>query len=192
MRSKMAAPSRKLRSICIPVLLSVTLLVISILILAFTAFKPKRPTIAVDSVSLLDLNISLDAARLSVDLNLSLLLDLSVENPNKVAFEYSYSTAVVSYRGEELGEAPIPAGRLPADRTEKMNLTLTMMADRLLAKSELFSDAISGEVPINIFTRLSGIVKVIGVFKIHVVASSSCDLTIGIGNRSIEDQKCHY
>lgn len=186
----MAAPSTKLlRNICIAILLCLILTVILILILAFTVFKPKRPIIAVDSVSLLDLNVSLVSG---VDLNLSLMVDLSVENPNKVAFEYSQSTAVVSYRGEEVGEAPIPAGRLSAEGTEKMNLTLTMMADRMLAKSEVFSDVVSGKLPISTFARLSGKVKVIGVFKIHVVASSSCDLTIDITNGSIGDQQCQY
>lgn len=188
----MADSNRKRRSICLAVLLTLTLLVILIVVLAFTVFKPKKPVITVDSVSLLHLNLSLDAARLGVDLNLTLAVDLSVQNPNKVAFEYSDSTATVSYRGEEVGEAPIPAGRLPADGTEKMNLTLTMMADRLLSKSELFSDVVAGGVPISTFARLSGKVKVIGIFKIGVVASSYCDLTIDVKNNSVGNQQCEY
>ncbi|XP_023007254.1 uncharacterized protein LOC111499794 [Cucurbita maxima] len=188
----MAALNRKRRNICIAVLLSLIVLVILILILAFTVFKPKQPTITVDSVSLLDLNISLNAARFGVDLNLTLIVQLTVENPNKVAFQHSDGTAVVSYRGEEVAEAPIPSGRLSPDGTEKMNLTLTMMADRLLAKSELFSDVIAGELPISTFARLAGKMTVIGVFKIRVVALSSCDLTIDIRNRSVEDQRCEY
>ncbi|XP_022149721.1 uncharacterized protein LOC111018077 [Momordica charantia] len=120
------------------------------------------------------------------------MVDLSVRNPNKVAFKYSDGTAVIRYRGEEFGEAPIPAGRLAADGTQGMNLSLTMIADRLLAKPELFPDVVAGELPISTYARLSGKVTVIGVFKIHVVASTACDFAVDIKNRSIGDQQCHY
>ena len=119
-------------------------------------------------------------------------MDLTVQNPNKVGFEYSESTAVVIYRGEKVGEAPIPGGRLPGKGTEKMNLTLTIMGDRMLGKSEVFSDVVSGQLPISTFARLPGKVKVMNVLKIHVVASTSCDLIIDVKNESFGDQLCQY
>ncbi|XP_008465308.2 uncharacterized protein LOC103502964 [Cucumis melo] len=186
----MAAPASKLlRNFCITLVLSLILLVVLVLVLAFTVFKPQRPIIVVDSVSLLDLNVALTDG---VDLNLSINVDLTVENPNKVAFEYSKSTAVVIYRGEKVGEAPIPGGRLPGKGTEKMNLTLTIMGERMLGRSEVFSDVVSGQLSISTLARLAGKVKVMGVVKIHVVASTSCDLIIDVKNGSFGDQLCQF
>ncbi|XP_022156243.1 uncharacterized protein LOC111023175 [Momordica charantia] len=189
-----AARSRRRRNICIGASLgALLLLVILILILAFTVFKARRPITAINSVALADLAVSLDIARVAVDINVTLIAAVAVTNPNKVGFSYSNSTALLNYRGELVGEAPIPAGRIDADQSKDMNITLTIMADRLLSKSAaVFSDVVAGSMPLNTYTRISGRVKILGIFKIHVVSTTSCDLTIDISSRKIGDQQCNY
>ncbi|KAI4355964.1 hypothetical protein L6164_000019 [Bauhinia variegata] len=189
----MKSESVKRRNTCLAVTAAVVIaIVLIIVILAFTVFKAKRPVSTVDSVKLENLHVGLDIAQLRVDLNVTLKVDVSVENPNKVGFKYSGSAAQLNYRGQMIGEAPIPAGDISPGEKTGMNLTLTIMADRLLSNSQLFSDVTSGELPVNTFVRLSGKVRVLGFIKFHVVSSSSCDVTVNISNRTIGDQVCHY
>ncbi|KAJ7961024.1 Late embryogenesis abundant protein [Quillaja saponaria] len=167
-------------------------IVLLIVILAFTVFKAKRPVNTVDSVTLQDLNVGLDVTRLRVDLNLTLDVDLTVKNPNKVGFKYSNTTALLNYKGQLIGEAPIPEDKISAGEKKGMNLTLTILADRLLSNSELYSDVLSGKLTMNVMVRIKGKVNILSIFKIHVVSSSSCDVTINLSNRSIADQVCQY
>ncbi|XVE84450.1 hypothetical protein DITRI_Ditri17bG0015100 [Diplodiscus trichospermus] len=183
---------RKCRNICFGVMGVLIFIIILIIILAFTVFKAKKPVTAIDSVSLTDLKVSLDLARLQVVLNASLDVDLSIKNPNKVGFKYTDSSAQVNYRGQQIGEVPIPAGKISADETKPMNLTLILMADRLISDSKFFSDALGGELPLNTFAKISGKANVLNLFKIHVDSSTSCDFIIFLSNRTVGDQDCKY
>lgn len=182
--------SRRGRTICLSVLALVLALGIIILILALTVFKAKRPVTTVHSVSLRDLNFSLDIARLAVALNVTVDADLDIRNPNRVGFKYTDSTALLKYRGEVVGEVPIPAGKISAHQTTPMNITLTVMADRLLSNPALYSDIMSGTLLFQTYTRISGHVHIL--FKVHVVSYTTCDLYVDVSSRSLANQTCHY
>lgn len=183
---------RKLRNLCVGLTVVVVVIIILIVILAFTVFKPKHPVSTIDSIALDDLSLSMDIAALRIHLNVSLDVDLSIRNPNKVGFKYSNSSALLNYRGKLVGEAPIPAGKISSGETSPMNLTLTLMADRFLSDSQLISDATAGELPLNTFVKLSGKVIVFSIFKFHLVSTTSCDFTVFIPNRSVGNQQCQY
>ncbi|XP_021291022.1 uncharacterized protein LOC110421700 [Herrania umbratica] len=183
---------RKCRNICFAVIAVLLFIIILIVILAFTVFKAKRPVTTIDSVSLANLKFSLDVVRLQVLLNATLDVDLTIKNPNKVGFKYTDSSAQLNYRGQQVGEVPIPAGKMPADAAAPMNLTLTLMADRLVSDSKFFSDVSGGELPLNAFARIPGKVNVLNLFKIHVVSSTSCDFTVFLSNATVGDQDCKY
>ncbi|KAI3473067.1 hypothetical protein Pfo_030359, partial [Paulownia fortunei] len=160
------------------------------LILGLTVFKAKRPVTTVNSVSLDDLDFSVDIARLRVLLNVTLGVGISVNNPNRVGFKYTNSTAFLRYRGNDVGEVPVPSGKIGARDTRSLNLTLTLMADRLLSNSALYSDVISGTLPFQTYIRIAGKVRIL--FNIHVVTYTTCDLEINLANRTLSNQKCHY
>ncbi|XVF65720.1 hypothetical protein PTKIN_Ptkin09bG0272200 [Pterospermum kingtungense] len=183
---------RKRRNICFGMMGVLIFIVILILILAFTVFKPKHPIITTNSVSLSNLRFSVDLARLRVFLNATLDVDLWIRNPNKVGLKYTDSSAQLNYRGQQVGEAPIPAGKISADETVPMNLTLTVMADRLVSDSRFFSDVSGGQLALNAFAKVSGKVNILKIFKIHVISSSSCDVTVFLFNSSVGDQDCKY
>ena len=183
----------KRRNICLGVTAAVILLIfLLLLILGLTVFKPKQPTTTVDSTSISDLKVSFDAARLRVDVNLTLDVDLSIKNPNKVSVKYKNSSAFLNYRGQVVGEAPIPAGKILADKTQPLNVTVTVMADRLLSDSQLFSDLRAGAIPFNTLTKISGKASIFNLFNVHITSTSTCDLLVFVSNRTIGDQKCKY
>ncbi|CAH2064167.1 unnamed protein product [Thlaspi arvense] len=177
------------RKICICVTLLILLLIfLVILVLALTLFKPKRPITTIDSVTVERLRASVDALNFKVVVNLTLHVDLSLKNPNRVGFSYGPSSALLNYRGQLIGEAPLPASRLAPQKTQPMNLTLTLMADRLLSESQLLSDVMGGVIPLNTFVKISGKVSVLNIFKFKVQSSSSCDLIISVPNRNVTSQ----
>ncbi|KAL4271978.1 hypothetical protein GQ457_13G018010 [Hibiscus cannabinus] len=183
---------RKWRTISFTLIGVLVFIIILIIILAFTVFKAKRPVTTIDDVSLRDLNFSVNLARLQVLLNATVDVDLSITNPNKVGFKFKDSNAELNYRGQQVGEVPIPAGKISADETLPMNVTLTLMADRLISDAKFFSDVMSGELPLSTRTEIPGKVNVMNLFRIRVVSTSSCDFTVFLFNSSVGDQSCKY
>ncbi|TKY69019.1 Late embryogenesis abundant protein [Spatholobus suberectus] len=188
----MKVGSGKGRKVCLTVTGVVIAIVLLIVILALTVFKAKHPVTTVESVKLEDFHVGLDIAKLKVDLNVTLDVDVSVKNPNKVGFKYSDSTAHLNYRGQLIGEVPVPAGEISSGETKGFNLTVTIMADRLLSDSQLYSDVTSGTLPLNTFVKISGKVSILGSIKVHVVSSTSCDFAINISTRAVGNQECQY
>jgi len=180
------------RNICLVVIAVILGLVLLMVILGLTVFKGKHPVTTVNSVALKDLNFDLNFAKLGVYLNVTLDVNLSIKNPNKVGFQYTNSSALLNYRGQVVGEAPIPASKISADQTATMNLTLTILADRLISNSNLYSDIISGTLPLSTFTRISGKVHILKIIKIHVVSYTTCDINIAVQKRSVTNQTCQY
>ena len=163
--------------------------VITAVILSQTVFKPKRPVTTVISVSLEHFDASiLGGARL----NVTVRVDLSIRNPNRLGFQYRPSTAVLKYRGDQVGEAEIPGGVISGGGTAAMNLTLTVMADRLLSRPEAIADVATGNLPLSAVTRITGKVKVLGVFKLRVVSVTSCEFNVDVLGRRVLGRRCTY
>lgn len=182
--------SRKCRNICLAVTAVVLVATVVLVILCLTVFKARDPETTINSVVLKDLDVALNIPRRGVDVNLTLDVDLSVKNPNKVGFKYKNGSALFNYRGELVGQALIGSGEISADQTNPMNVTLTIMADRFLDKSELFSDVVAGTLPLNTLTKVWGKVVIFGIFKVHVISTSSCDFSINMSNKTVGEQKC--
>nr|XP_009779595.1 PREDICTED: uncharacterized protein LOC104228762 isoform X2 [Nicotiana sylvestris] len=127
--------SRRGRNCCFICLAVLLLLGLLFLILGLTVFKAKKPVTTVNSVSLRDMDFSVDIVRLQVHLNVTLQADLSVTNPNRVGFKYDSTSAILQYKGQVIGDAPIPDGEIGSRETRPMNITLSVMADRLLSDS---------------------------------------------------------
>ncbi|VFQ69660.1 unnamed protein product [Cuscuta campestris] len=186
--SKTAA--RRRRTACLAFGAAAVLVALILVVLGFTVFKPKKPTTTVESVSLSDFNFSIDLLPPAVHINLTLDARVAVRNPNRVGFKYDNSSVLLKYRGEDVGDAPIPAGKIGARQTIPMNVTITVMADRLLSNGKLLSDVSGGTVPLSTYTRITGTVRIL--FKIHVKSVSTCDLSIDVGSRSVAKQNCEY
>ncbi|CAF2169671.1 unnamed protein product [Brassica rapa] len=178
--------------ICVSLLILLLLIFIVLLVLGLTLFKPKNPTATVDSVAVERLRTSVDVLNLKANLNLTLNAHLALKNPNRVGFSFGATSALLNYKGQLVGEAPLPANRVGPQKTLRMNVTLTLMADRLLSESQVFSDVMSGSIPVNAFVKVAGKVSVFNMFKIKVKSSASCDVTISVSSRNVTSQHCKY
>ncbi|KAJ4963578.1 hypothetical protein NE237_023517 [Protea cynaroides] len=161
-----------------------------LLILGLTLFKAKDVTITVNSVTVKNLHYSLEPPpSIKAYLNATLLLDMSVHNPNKGSFKYNNGSAKIDYNGELVGEAMIPAGDIPSDGTVEITTTVTLMADRLLSDSNFYSDMVYGSIPFSVYTRIAGKVKIL-IFKKHIVTHTSCYIALDIHTGKVTDTQC--
>ncbi|XP_044491526.1 uncharacterized protein LOC123215474 [Mangifera indica] len=181
--------NRKRRNICIVLGLTLILLILTIVILSFTVFKAKDPVITVDSVALDYLSVHLDIARVTVNINLTVAVNLTIDNPNKVGMKYNNTTSTLIYRGEEVGEIPIPAGEVSADESVHMSVLVTVMADRFMSNSQVFNDVVAGSLSLSSYTKITGKVSIFKIFKVHVTTVSECSFTVFISNRTTSDEQ---
>ncbi|KAG9443370.1 hypothetical protein H6P81_014710 [Aristolochia fimbriata] len=154
-QSNYLAKIRKRRKVFLGVA-AFLIFVLIVLVLALTVFKPKHAITTVKSAKLAGMKAAINVPNMGLDLNVTLDLDILVKNPNHASFKYTNSVALLYYKGMEIGEAEIPAGKILSEETLEMNVTLNVLADRLLSNSDAYSDVTSGQVQVQTSTRISG------------------------------------
>ncbi|KAJ6846789.1 uncharacterized protein M6B38_283280 [Iris pallida] len=186
--------SRRRLRICVLVTVAVLIsLFLLILILALTVFRPRHAVTTVESVRLAGLNAGFSLPNLSLDLNLTLLLSVAVYNPNRVSFRYADGgSADLRYRDRLVGEAVIPPGGIGSRGSAHLDVTLTVLAGRLIGDSEVYADLAGGSVALVTYTTLPGRVSVLGIIRKHLVSYTTCDVTVDVRNRTVSSSDCRY
>lgn len=158
------------------------------LVLAFTVFHIRDPMVRMNALTLTNLKISEGA--LSQDVNVTLIADVFVKNPNAATFRYDNSTTTIYYHGATVGEARIPSGKAKARRTVRLNMTVDIIPSKVLAVQNLRSDLSLGQLNVSSYTKITGRVKVLNIVNKHVVVDMNCTITYNILSQGIQNQNC--
>jgi LEA14-like dessication related protein len=169
------------------------LLVIVIVILVFTVFKVKDPKVTTNEVQLT--NFDVNAGNLlagQIKINMTMVVNMSIKNSNRASFRLGNSTTTVYYRGISVADAQIPPGIvIKARKTSGLNVTVDVMADRLVSSPNLLGDVTKGEMIMSTYSVIPGRVKMLFIKK-HVEVKMNCTMTINISKRGIEDLNCKH
>lgn len=172
-------------------LLTVTAIVI--VILGFTVFKKKDPTITVNSVSITGVSPKIDFLTFSFDFNLTLSVDSTVHNPNRVTFKHYPGTVDIFYKDTEIGYVNIDEGTVPGRGLEEVKSNLTLTLDSFAHVNltmALISDLMGDEISFNTTARIPGKVMILGFIKKDVVATADCHIVIAIPELNINERTC--
>ncbi|XP_058100186.1 late embryogenesis abundant protein At1g64065-like [Magnolia sinica] len=165
------------------------ILAIVILVLALTVFRVRDPDMTLNSIIIDRMKFNKETTS-NPSINMTLKADVSIKNPNIASFKFGNSTTLIYYRGTSVGQAYTPAGKASAKRTLQMNVTIDVLADRLIGDMDLYKDLISGSLQVNSHTKIGGRVNLLNIFKRHVDVEMNCNITVSLNNNAISDQKC--
>lgn len=175
---------------CIAITASIFVIVlIALAVIGYTVIRPKQAIITVDSVDLDGLDVGFDVLDFGIRLNATVALNISVTNPNRAGFEYENGTAHLYYQSVLVGEAVIPKGDIGPGETVKTFFRLTILADKIVTIGKLYSEVMEGKLSMFTATTIPGKV-VIMWFKYPMLVLSSCDLTIGFADRTVQKSNC--
>lgn len=168
----------------------VLILAAVIVILIFTVLRVKDPIIKMNGVTVTRLELINNTAIPKPGVNMSLIANVSVKNPNVASFKYSNTTTTLFYHGAVVGEARGPPGKAKPQRTMQMNITVDIITDRLVSSPNLQADVNSGLLAMSSYSRIPGRVKILHIIKKHVVVKMNCTFRVNISSEAIQEQKC--
>ncbi|KAF1863391.1 hypothetical protein Lal_00031278 [Lupinus albus] len=113
-----------------------------------------------------------------------------VKNPNFASFRYSNTTTTLYYYGIMVGEAKGPSGRAKARHTISMNVTVELITKDMISSPNLSADLGSRLLNVTSFSRVPGQVKILKLFKKHVVVKMNCTMSFNITTQGIQEQDC--
>ncbi|GAV83896.1 LEA_2 domain-containing protein [Cephalotus follicularis] len=173
------------------ILLLVLLFFIIALILALTVFKPKQPTTQILSSTVEGVAPRVSFPAINIQLNITLNLQLLVHNPNHARFKHGPGKSLLLYQGNQVGEADLFPGLIPAMGNATLPCRLTLEVDKMASNvSSLISDVSDGDLVMETQTRIPGRITLLRIFKKHVIATSTCQLTIAVPAMNVQKQEC--
>lgn len=168
---------------------SIFLLAVTIIVLIFTVFKVRNPVIRMNGVTITKLELKNNTTP-KPGTNISVIADVSVKNPNFASFRYTNTTTTLYYHSSVVGEARGPPGRARARRTARMNITVDMITDNLMSNADFSREVGSGVLSMSSYSRVPGKVKILKIYKKHIVVKMNCSITVNISAQAIQDLKC--
>uniref|UniRef100_A0A5B7ATR2 Late embryogenesis abundant protein LEA-2 subgroup domain-containing protein n=1 Tax=Davidia involucrata TaxID=16924 RepID=A0A5B7ATR2_DAVIN len=160
-------------------------MVIVILIVFFTVFKPKDPKISIANGTV----------------NFTFSQYVSVKNPNRAVFTHYDSTLQLLYSGSQVGFMFIPAGKIDAGRAQYMAATFSVQSFPLSSAAEpenvgpTITDGLSGvrvgpTMEIELRMKMAGRVRLLHFFAHHVEAKADCRVAIAVSDGSVLGFHC--
>ena len=68
-----------------------------------------------------------------------------------------------------------------------------MLAGRLIPNSvSVYADYVAGFIPVSTYTRVSGKITFLGVFKVRTVSYTTCAVVFSLAEGSIRSSDCKY
>ncbi|KAI4305123.1 hypothetical protein L6164_028509 [Bauhinia variegata] len=174
--------------ICLGVSALFTLIFTTVIVtLIFTIFKPKDPIITIHPVDFENINQLSFAS--NVTLNVTLDVDIIIQNPNYASFKYHNSTAYVNYHDLVVSEVPIKAQFIPA--RSKINLTTSadFMVGKLIENPNFWLDFANGTLNFTSMATLPGKVTMLKIIKFNGTVNNRCDISVNISSKAVES-KC--
>ncbi|XP_072997299.1 uncharacterized protein [Typha latifolia] len=182
---------RRRRTICLIILAVLVAIAVLAVVLYFTLFRVRDPTIEPVSAVVTGIAPRLTFPAIQIQINVTLALVVRVYNPNRAAFSHGVGHTVLLYRGVQVGEADVEPGRIPNHGSGLVRLNLNLQADRFGNEMEnLLADVAAGEVDLDALSTVAGRVTVLGFIKHHVVAKSTCHVAVGFPDLKVRSQEC--
>lgn len=157
------------------------LLFVILIVLAFTVYNVKDPEVRMNAVTLINGTFTGTNATNIV----TILADMSVKNTNSFTFRYGEVNTTVYYDGTEIGRGLTPPGKAKAQRTERFNVTLEIMAKKVVDKPEWVVDIRDRGLNFSTYTKMSGKVKILNLIKRKVGVELNCTSQYNITTRLI-------
>lgn len=175
---------------CIALAVTLVIIIIVLAVLYFSLFKPKDPKVQVPTMQLLSLYpAGYPSAITSV--NLTLILQVSMYNPNRATFYVQDgSTACLYYYGAQVGFAAVPPASIPAQSFITLSVGLTVEGSTPLQGPSLYGDVSSGILQISTSVTIMGKVTTLHIFSHHSNVVSKCNINVSLNIRGIESYTC--
>lgn len=186
---KLLRRRRRFIKCCAYISALIVVLAVVVVVLIFTVFRVKDPIIRTNKIAITKLELVNNTIP-KPGSNITITADVSVKNPNVASFRYSKTSTTLYYHDTVVGEAHGPPGQSKARRTSRMNITVDIIADRILANPNLPADFGSGLIGMDSYSRIPGRVKILNIINKHVVVKMNCTITFNVSSRAIQQQDC--
>ncbi|KAJ7944979.1 Late embryogenesis abundant protein [Quillaja saponaria] len=152
------------------------ILAVTFIVLLFTVFHVKEPVLRMNRVDIVNVTTN----------NITVIAQVSVKNSNAASFKFSNTTTTIYHNGTVVGEGKTPPGIAKARRTLRINVTVEIMPEKILATGGLSKEALN----MSSYTRIDGKVKILNIVKKKVVVKMNCTMEYNITNQEIQTQYC--
>lgn len=160
----------KKKHACCCVLLAIVVILGALALAFYLLYRPLSPRVV---ATLVDLSIDEFSLEPPV-LKLSVGVHVVVSNPSRAPYRYRETMAAVTYHGEPVGVTVVPAGEVGGRATARIEPLTEVDGVKLVESRYFAADAVAGELPFVVVTKVDGKALVLHTFEVSVTVEVVC------------------
>ncbi|XP_027908949.1 uncharacterized protein LOC114168364 [Vigna unguiculata] len=154
---------------------SLLILVAVIMILIFTIFKPKDPSVFVHPVDLKHFQVLSPNSR-----GAPLALVITIQNPNYASFKHRNCSGYLKYGDTIIAGIPLEQRSYPARSTTDVTTTADIQTHKLIKDPNFLSAVEGGVFNMTSEAKLSGKVRMANIIRLKAKVYLSCTISLNI------------
>lgn len=162
---------------------------VTVIVLFTTVFRVHDPTVLINIVMIQRPEMA-NNGTIRTDVNVTLLSDVSIKNPNVAGFKLTDTITSVYYNGTLVGEVTNYAGgtAVKARRSFRRNVTVELIPDKIMGAPSFGRDISLGSLTLRSSSRISGRVKIIKIIKKELTVELDCTTIYHTNRNQLEGQ----
>ncbi|WVZ10915.1 hypothetical protein V8G54_015445, partial [Vigna mungo] len=123
----------------------------------------------------------------SSSFNATVVIFISIYNPNFDVFAYKNSSVSVLYAGVKIGERPISGDKVSIRRMKEINVTVDL---RSPVTANLSSDINSGRLNLTSYAKFTGTVRFLKIMNVKKTIQMACAMKLNFTSHVFQDIQC--
>ncbi|XP_050386797.1 late embryogenesis abundant protein At1g64065-like [Argentina anserina] len=172
--------SRRKRTRCLAcIAFGVIAQTIIIVLFVVIVMRVKTPKVRLESVGVTTLTTRNSSFKADLDAL------VTVKNKNFGHYKFDSAKATFSYKGTDIGEGTISKDKAKANKTKKINVTLSLNSNKITA-----SDISSGNVTLTAYAKLDGKVHLLNIIKKKKSSELNCTIHVDTKAKAVHVLSC--
>ncbi|KAF3792895.1 hypothetical protein EJ110_NYTH10698 [Nymphaea thermarum] len=168
----------------------ILLLLITAIFFVAIFFRPKSPSISVQSTSVEGTAPHISFRPLRVDFNVTFHVEVLVDNPNSASFTIHDGYITLFFNSLQVGQVVIRPAQIPAAASHTIVVDITMQTDKLTTNSTFIDEVKKGEIHLESRTRIGGNLSFLGFIHRTLAVNVQCQTSISISRLKVLERSC--
>ncbi|QCD91692.1 late embryogenesis abundant protein At1g64065 [Vigna unguiculata] len=126
----------------------------------------------------------------SPSFNATLIIFMTIQNPNFGVFTYDNSSMSVLYAGAKIGDTPINGDKVSFRKTKQINVTVDLRSAQVPVTGNFSGDMNSGTLNLTSYAKFSGTVRFLKIMNVKKSIEMACAMKLNFTSHLLQDIQC--
>ncbi|XP_047165260.1 late embryogenesis abundant protein At1g64065 [Vigna umbellata] len=174
---------------CFVCILASFVILCALLLVLASITRVREPRVKIRSAT--SNQITHNASPSSPSFNATIIIFISIDNPNFDVFAYENCSVSVLYAGVKIGDRPINGDKVSIRKTKEINVTVDLRSgDQVPVTANFSGDINSGRLNLTSYAKFTGTVRFLKIMNVKKSIQMACAMKLNFTSLVLQNIQC--